>query len=102
MFCYHCGATLPDNTAFCSNCGRPAQGPAQPGTPSTASSPQAPAQSASSATGVQPSSTSAAPSPVQSSGGPGSQWLNVPPMAQPPRPQAYQPYVGQHQTDGKA
>lgn len=84
MFCYHCGATQPDKTAYCSNCGRPVQGPAQPGTPSTSSS-QGPAQSAGTATGVQPSLTSAAPSP-----------------AQPARPQAYQPYVGEPQTDGKA
>ena len=93
MFCYHCGATQPDNTTYCSNCGRPAKGPAQSQTPSATSAP------ATFAPEAQPSST---PSPTQPSTAPGSQWLNVPPMAQPARPQAYQPYVGQPQTDGKA
>jgi type IV pilus assembly protein PilA len=93
MFCYHCGATQPDNTTYCSNCGRPAKGAAQSQTPSATSAP------ATFAPGAQPSST---PSPTQPSTAPGSQWLNVPPMAQPARPPAYQPYVGQPQTDGKA
>jgi type IV pilus assembly protein PilA len=93
MFCYHCGATQPDNTTYCSNCGRPAKGPAQPQTPSATSAPAA------SAPAAQPSST---PSPAQSSAAPGSPWLNVPPMAQPVQPQAYRPYVGEPQTDGKA
>lgn len=93
MFCYHCGATQPDNTTYCSNCGRPAKGPAQPQTPSATSAPAA------SAPAAQPSST---PSPTQSSAPPGSPWLNVPPMVQPAPPQAYQPYLGQPQTDGKA
>jgi type IV pilus assembly protein PilA len=99
MFCYHCGATQPDNTTYCSNCGRPAKGPAQPQTPSATSAPATPGQSAGSAPGAQPSST---PSPAQSSAAPGSPWLNVPPMAQPVQPQAYRPYVGEPQTDGKA
>lgn len=103
MFCYHCGATQPDNTTYCSNCGRPARGPAQTQTPSATSASQASAQPAASAAGAQPSSTPAPQPPVQPSAGPGSPWLNVPPMAQPAaRPQAYQPYVGQPQTDGKA
>lgn len=103
MFCYHCGATQPDDTTYCSNCGRPARGPAQTQTPSATSAAQATAQPAASAAGTQPSSTPAPQPPMQSSAGPGSPWLNVPPMAQPAaRPQAYQPYVGQPQTDGKA
>jgi type IV pilus assembly protein PilA len=99
MFCYNCGASQPDGTTFCSNCGRSTQAPARP---------SAPASSA--ATATQPSTTTsgaasaAQPAPsVPPSGAPGaastSPWLNVPPMAQPTGQPVYR---GQPQTDGKA
>ena len=95
MFCYNCGASLPDNTVYCSNCGRPAQGPAQ------ATSTQPAAAASSPAAGTPPSAVPAPTATVSNS-----PWLNVPPMSQgQPRqaPQFQQPrYYGEAQTDGKA
>jgi type IV pilus assembly protein PilA len=88
MFCYSCGASLPDNTQFCSNCGRPAQGP----TPGASTEPGA----ANAAAGTQPTPTPA------SAPAAGSPWLNVPAMTQPQPPMQRPVYAGEAQTDGKA
>jgi type IV pilus assembly protein PilA len=103
MFCYSCGASLPDKTEFCSNCGRPAQGPA----PGQGSTPQGQSASSSPGTAAQPIP---APSSAGSAGQPPAQgapsaWQNVPPMGQPyaGQPQAVrQAYYVEPQTDGKA
>src|SRR6185312_5084952 len=103
MFCYNCGASLPEKTEFCSNCGRPAQGPA----PGQGSTPHGQAASSSGTTSqpVPPSSTSAPVSPPSAQGAP-SPWQNVPSMGQPytgqPQPAQRQAYYAEPQTDGKA
>ncbi len=92
MFCYNCGASQPDNTAFCSNCGRPAQGPAQ--SRAVAQPGAAPSTGAPSAAAAAPAASAQPSAPVSASA-----WLNVPPGAQ--RPQ--QPiYAAEAKTDGKA
>jgi type II secretory pathway pseudopilin PulG len=79
MFCFKCGASMPDDSTVCPQCAAPVQ----------AAEPQAPPQPSIPA----PASTSA--------------WLNVPPAPQQYAPQT-QPYRGQYQppsnqqTDGKA
>ena len=85
MFCFKCGANMPDDSTVCPKCAAPVQ----------AAAPQTPPQPGIAA----PASTSA--------------WLNVPaapvqntpqPQYQPQNPQQYQPYRGQYpqQTDGGA
>jgi type II secretory pathway pseudopilin PulG len=80
MFCFKCGASIPDESTVCPQCTAPVQ----------AAPPQAPPQSGIPA----PASTSA--------------WLNVPPApqqyTQPQYPPQAQPYRGQYpqQTDGGA
>jgi len=86
MFCFKCGASMPDDATICPQCATPVQ--SIPTTPPPPPAPQAGAPT--------PASTSA--------------WLNVPPaQAQYPPQQAYppqaQPYPGQFQqqkTDGGA
>ena len=86
MFCFKCGASMPDDATICPQCATPVQSiPTAPPPPPQASQPGAPTSS------------------------PTSAWLNVPPaQAQYPPQQAYppqaQPYPGQFQpqTDGKA
>ena len=85
MFCFKCGASMPDDATICPQCATPVQSVPTPPPPQA---PQAGAPT--------PASTSA--------------WLNVPPgLTQYPPQQAYppqaQPYPGQYQpqqTDGKA
>ncbi|MGZ4854920.1 MAG: zinc-ribbon domain-containing protein, partial [Candidatus Angelobacter sp.] len=80
MFCFKCGASMPEDSTVCPHCATPVQ---------TVPTPPPPPQAG-------------APAPVSTSA-----WLNVPPVAQyPPQypPQA-QPYPGQYQqpkTDGGA
>lgn len=88
MFCTNCGASQPDNTNLCSNCGRPVHGPAQPGMPSQAAAVAQPAPAP-----PTPPATPAAPAVSTSP------WLNTPPMRQPLQQPIYQ---GEPQTDGKA
>ena len=88
MFCTNCGASQPDNTNVCSNCGRPVYGPAQPDTPSQATAGAQPAPAP-----PPPPATPAAPAVASSP------WLNVAPMGQPLQQPIYQ---GEPQTDGKA
>src|SRR5215831_1121849 len=85
MFCFKCGASMPEDATICPQCATPVQSvPTAPPPP-----PQGPQAGA-----PTPSSTSA--------------WLNVPPAQAQYPPQAYppqaQPYPGQFQpqTDGKA
>jgi len=85
MFCFKCGASMPDDATICPQCATPVQS-----VPTAPPPPQAP--------------QSGGPSPVSSSA-----WLNAPPsQTQYPPQQAYppqaQPYPGQYQqqTDGKA
>ena len=87
MFCFKCGASMPDDATICPQCAAPVQSvPTAPPPP-----PQAP--------------QAGAPGTVSTSA-----WLNVPPaQTQYPPQQAYppqaQPYPGQYQpqqTDGKA
>jgi len=85
MFCFKCGASMPDDATICPQCATPVQAVPVPPPPPQASQAGAPT----------PASTSA--------------WLNVPPgQTQYPPQQAYppqaQPYPGQYQpqTDGKA
>jgi type IV pilus assembly protein PilA len=84
MFCFKCGASMPDDATICPQCATPVQVVPTPPPPEA---PQA-----------------GAPSPASNSA-----WLNVPPaQTQYPPQQAYppqaQPYPGQFQpqTDGKA
>src|SRR5579864_7882169 len=79
MFCFKCGASMPDDATICPQCATPVQS-----TPTAPPPPQAPQAGAST-----PASTSA--------------WLNVPPAQTQYPPQAQQ-YPGQFQpqTDGKA
>lgn len=104
MFCYNCGASLPDKTEFCSNCGRPAKVPA-PGQGSTS---QVQAASSTPGTAGQPASPAASVGPVTQPGvqGAPSTWQNVPSMGQPyagqPQPAQRQAYYVEPQTDGKA
>lgn len=104
MFCYNCGASLPDKTEFCSNCGRPAQGPA----PGQGSTPQGQAASSLPGTAGQPTPPSSAAGPAGQPGAQGapSAWQNVPSMGQPYTGQSQaaqgQPYYVEPQTDGKA
>src|SRR5215831_21181452 len=86
MFCFKCGASMPEDATICPQCATPVQSvPTAPPPP-----PQGPQAGA-----PTPSSTSA--------------WLNVPPAQAQYPPQAYppqaQPYSGQYQpqkTDGGA
>lgn len=85
MFCFKCGASMPDDATVCPQCATPVQTVPTPPPP-----PQAP--------------QAGAPSPASTSA-----WLNVPPaQTQYPPQQAYppqaQPFPGQYQpqTDGKA
>ena len=78
MFCFKCGASMPDDSAVCPQCATPVQGatlPPQPPPPPQAATPT-------------PASTSA--------------WLNVPPAQSQYPPQAQYPPQGQSQTDGGA
>jgi len=85
MFCFKCGASMPDDATICPQCATPVQSvPTAPPPP-----PQAP--------------EAGAPTPASTSA-----WLNVPPAQAQYPPQAYppqaQPYQAQFQpqTDGKA
>jgi type II secretory pathway pseudopilin PulG len=85
MFCFKCGASMPDDATICPQCATPVQS-----IPTAPPPPQAP--------------QAGAPTPASTSA-----WLNVPPaQTQYPPQQAYppqaQPYPGQFQpqTDGKA
>src|SRR5690349_6740351 len=85
MFCFKCGASMPDDATICPQCATPVQN-----VPTAPPPPQAPPPGA--------------PAPASTSS-----WLNVPPaQTQYPPQQAYppqaQPYPGQFQpqTDGKA
>jgi Domain of unknown function (DUF4190)/zinc-ribbon domain len=82
MFCFRCGASMPDDAKVCPKCAAPVEvaPPPPPAQQPQAASPQTPQQ-------------------------PTSPWLNVPPAAQYPQGQPY-PQVPQYQqaapTDGKA
>lgn len=88
MFCFKCGASMPDDATVCPQCATPVQAVPVPPPPLPAEAPQA-----------------GPPTPASNSA-----WLNVPPaQTQYPPQQAYppqaQPYPGQfqpQQTDGKA
>jgi type IV pilus assembly protein PilA len=79
MFCFKCGASMPDDATICPQCATPVQS-----VPTAPPPPQAP--------------QAGAPTPASTSA-----WLNVPPAQAQYPPQA-QPYPGQFQpqTDGKA
>jgi type IV pilus assembly protein PilA len=88
MFCFKCGASMPEDSQVCPKCAAPVQ-PATP--PPQAPQPSTPAQTASNQTT------------------PASAWLNVPPApqqtpSQPQYPPQGQPYRGQYpqQTDTSA
>lgn len=106
MFCYNCGASQPDGTTFCSNCGRSTQAPPRPLTSAQTSASPTPGIATQAATSLG-SASAAQPAPATPASGAASTspWLNVPPMAQPAGQPVYsgQPvYRGQAQTDGKA
>ncbi|HSM85218.1 MAG TPA: DUF4190 domain-containing protein [Candidatus Limnocylindrales bacterium] len=89
MFCASCGASLPDNSVFCSKCGRSTQG-----NETQTASPAVSAPAAGAAAGAAPAAATSAP---PREGAPVSPWLNVP-SAQPMHPQ----YNMQPRTDGQA
>ncbi len=85
MFCFKCGASMPDDSKTCPKCATPVEAMPAVGTPQTGATPT-------------PSTPSS----------PGSAWLNAPPaqgqypgQAQ-PYPRQVQPYQQTPQTDGKA